>query len=140
MTLLVAIIGERNNVILKLGHIMLVMTPLAFFSGFFNCVIGLHYLAWAEWSVGISSIYYWSDHTNLFKRKVDMTVVYLSLITHMIYTYNYSCYVSVWLYSFGIILYGFARVYNSNFFHACMWIVAIISNIGLTLHIHKALI
>lgn len=134
----IALIDERNNVVFKLGHQMLLMTPLAFFSGFFICVFGLHYLAWGNWLVGVSSIYYWSDHTNQFKRKVDMIVVHLSFIVHIIYTYNYSCYHSALLYGLGVFSYGLARLYNSDVWHAVMWLFAIMSNIVLTLHINEA--
>lgn len=114
---------------------MLYLSPLVFINTLHSSYCEIWPLTLAECALLISSIYYWLDNTNKIKRNIDITVVQISLYTHLYFTYINLSHYSFAFYVLGMISYIFGRLYNSNFAHAFVWIFGSIGNIILTNHI-----
>lgn len=124
---------EKDNCIKM--HWMLYITPLAFFTGIYNWYNDLKILAFSEWFLVASSIYYWSKCDCQFRRYVDMTIVQISLYIHIAYIYMYSCIIAFALYIFAIISFGLGHYFDSNLAHSFVWIFGCIGNVILTKNI-----
>ena len=114
-----------------MAHWMLYLTPMAFLTGIYAAKYSLWVLSVAEWSLVVSSVFYWLNHHDGWRRNVDMIVVQLSLYTHLYYVVRYSSYNAFALYILAMSSYIVGCIYNTNFAHAFVWIFGCAANVVL---------
>lgn len=115
-------------------HWMLWLTPLAFLTGSYAYFLNFFILAYSEWTVFLTSILYWMKPVNNYRRKIDIIVVQLAFYIHLYYVFTYICYTGLFLYKFGILFYIIGLFFESNIFHALLWICGSIGNFVLITH------
>lgn len=108
-------------------HWMLALTPLAMISGVYAHSEDFLLLAYSEWAVLCTSIIYWTKPACEVRRKIDMIIVQLALYIHIFFAFSL-CYTSLFLYKVAICFYVFGIIFDSNFFHAFMWICGSFAN------------
>lgn len=113
------------------SHWMLYITPMALFTGIYAAICNLWILAFAEWALVTSSVYYWSHYICRWRRCIDMVVVQLSLYTHLYFTLRYQSLFALKFYGLGITSYAIGVYYNSFIAHSFVWIFGCIANVFL---------
>ena len=117
---------------------MLYLTPMALCTGMYAAAHGLWVLAFAEWALVASSLYYWSHHMCAWRRTVDMVVVQLSLATHLYFTLRYRSWNALNCYGLAMFSYIAGVYYNSYIAHAFVWMLGCIANVILITNLRVA--
>ncbi len=118
-------------------HWILYLIPLFMGTCIYAIRCGFPVLAFSEWMVMVTSIYYWSNYNSNYYRSIDIAAVQLALYIHLYYTIKYKSKNILFLYIFVIILYFIGRHYNSYIIHSFVWITGSIATVLLIKHLCK---
>lgn len=110
---------------------MLYLTPMAFCTGIYAATHGLYVLAFAEWALVASSVYYWSHHMCAWRRTLDMVVVQLSLAIHLYFAMRKRSWTALKFYGLAMFSYIAGVYYNSYIAHAFVWMFGCVANVFL---------
>jgi hypothetical protein len=108
---------------------MLYLTPLVLFTGFCAALNNLWVLAFAEWALFASSIYYWSHHVCKWRRLVDVIVVQASFYVHLYFALRYESWEALKFYAMASSSYIVGVYCNSYIAHGFVWIFGCIANL-----------
>ena len=112
-------------------HWMLLLTPLAAFTGLYAFYKKFYIIAFAEWLLVSTSILYWSCPSCNTRRLIDMVIVNISLFIHLGYSLLFTIVEPIVFYILGMVSYKLGVDLDSNFFHMGIWIFGCIGNIFL---------
>jgi hypothetical protein len=117
------------------AHWIRYLTPMFFITSVYAAKCGFPILSFAEWMVGFSSLYYWSNYSCNFRRTVDIVIVQISLYIHIYFSIRYKSTKSLYCFGLLAIFYFIGRAYDSIAAHVLVWIFGTLGAIILINHL-----